>query len=252
MSRIEKDSWLVKKSISHRGFHNGGNIPENSIKAFDAAIENDFAIELDVHILKDENVVVFHDDNLKRMTGVDKVIEKCTYDEISQLKLLNSDENIPLFKDVLELVNGKVELLIELKSCIMIGRLEEKTYQLLKKYNGEYAIQSFNPFSVGWFKRHASNITRGQLSGSHKGNSLNIVTKFLLKNLLLNLISKPDFINYEIDYLNSLPIVLQRRKKKLIVGWTARSEKEYISALNKCKNVVFEGFNANESKNKRS
>lgn len=251
MIRIEKDSWLVKKNISHRGFHNGENIPENSMKAFDAAIENDFAIELDVHILMDENVVVFHDDNLKRMTGVDKVIEKCTYDEISQLKLFNSDEKIPLFKDVLELVNGKVELLIELKSFIKAGRLEEKTYELLKDYEGEYAIQSFNPFSVGWFKRNASNIIRGQLSGSYKGGGLTIIVKFLLRNLLLNLISKPDFINYEIEYLNTLPIILQKRRKKLIVGWTARNEKEYKIALNKCKNVVFEGFNVNELKYKR-
>ena len=248
MRRIEKDSWLLKKSNAHRGFHNGKDIPENSIKAFEAAIENDFAIELDVHILKDDQVVVFHDDNLKRMTGLDKLIDKCTYDEIAALKLLDTDEKIPLFKDVLELVKGRVELLIELKSPIKIGNLEKNTYKLLKEYDGEYAIQSFNPFSVGWFKYNASSIIRGQLSGSYKNNNITRFKKFLLKNLLLNWISRPDFINYDMKYLDSLPIVLQKRKNKLIMGWTARNEKEYMSALNKCENVVFEGFDANKLK----
>jgi glycerophosphoryl diester phosphodiesterase len=235
-------SWLETKGIAHRGFHNNIDAPENSIKAFERAIEFGYAIELDIHILLDNNIVVFHDDNLIRLTGIDKLIEDCTYDEISNLNLQDSQEKIPLFKDVLTLVDGKVELLIELKNRGKVGRLEKKTYDLLKQYRGEYAIQSFNPYSVGWFYNNAPSVIRGQLSGSYRKEKLSMVTKFLLKNLLLNSVSKPNFINYEIKYLDSFPLKLQKLRGKLILGWTAKSEEEYKEALHYCNNAVFEGF----------
>lgn len=235
-------SWLQVKGIAHRGFHNNSDAPENSIKAFERAIELGYAIELDIHILLDDNIVVFHDDNLKRLTGIDKLIEECTYDEISNYNLSNSNEKIPLFKDVLNLVDGRVELLIELKNRGKVGRLEYKAYKLLKQYKGTYAIQSFNPFSVGWFYNNAPSIIRGQLSGSYRKEKLSLITKFLLKNLLLNLVSKPDFINYEINYLNNFSVKLQKFRGKLILGWTAKSQKQYKDALQYCDNVVFEGF----------
>ena len=96
--------------IAHRGIHNNLNIPENSIKSFKRAISKNIPIELDIHLTSDDKLVVFHDDNLIRMTGLYKKIRKCTYDEISKLKLLNTNEVIPLLSDVLDLINGKVLL----------------------------------------------------------------------------------------------------------------------------------------------
>ena len=121
-------------------------------------------IELDLHVLKDDNVVVFHDKNLHRMTGIDKDIKDCTYDEIKNLKLKNTDNHIPLFKDVLELVDGKVPLLIELKHDVKVGKLEKETMKYLKKYKGEYAIMSFNPLTLLYFKKENSNIIRRTIS----------------------------------------------------------------------------------------
>ena len=233
--------WLTNMKIAHRGFHDK-NSPENSMSAFKNAIEFGYAIELDIHILNDGKLVVFHDDNLKRMTGMDKEIEACSYDEIKVLYLGSTKEKIPLLSEVLELVKGQVPLMIEIKNRGKVGALEEALVKMLNNYLGEFVIQSFNPFSVGYFAKVAPGFIRGQLSGSYKDEKLEFYKKFLLKNLLLNFISKPHFINYEIQYLSNIAIWLQKLKGKLILGWTARTIDEYKKALCDCKNAVFEGF----------
>lgn len=239
----DKMNWLVNMKIAHRGFHSEHIAPENSLKAFKKAIDEGFAIELDVHLLKDGNIAVFHDDNLKRMTGYKKKIEECTYNEINSLNLLDTTEKIPLFSEVLTLVDGKVPLLIELKNNDKPGSLEQKMFDMLIEYAGDFAIQSFNPYSVGWFKENAPNIIRGQLSGSFINENLVFYKKFILRNFLLNHISRPDFINYEISHLSDHAVKKQKNKNMLVLGWTARSEEVYKKALEQCDNVVFEGFN---------
>ena len=109
-------NFLTKKLIAHRGWHDIKNgIPENSIIAFKKAMANNLIIELDVHVLKDGQVVVFHDENLKRMTGIDKNIREFVYEDLKKLRLNNTDEKIPLLKEVLELIDGIVPVIIELK-----------------------------------------------------------------------------------------------------------------------------------------
>lgn len=125
--------------IYHRGYHK--NVPENSIAAFKKALYRKLPIELDIRILKDNNIVVFHDKNLFRMTGINKDIEKLTYKEIKDIKLKNSNENIPLLKDVLELINDKVLILIEIKSTKK--KIIKKLIKLLKNYNN-FMIQTFS------------------------------------------------------------------------------------------------------------
>ncbi len=241
----EEMKWLTNTPIAHRGYHCPKEAPENSMAAFKRAIQEGFAIELDIHLLKDQQVVVFHDDNLNRMTGFSKKIIDCTWDEIRHLKLLDTEETIPLFKDVLELIAGKVPIMIEIKNRRRVGKLEKETHALLMGYKGAFSIQSFNPYSVGWFKENAPNIIRGQLSGNFNNENLALYKKFLLKNLFLNYVSKPHYINYEIDYLSSLPVKIQQKKDRMILGYTAKNHEEYQTAMDKSDNVVFEGFNPN-------
>lgn len=220
---------------------------ENSLEAFEIACAKGYAIELDIHIIADNHIVVFHDNNLHRMTGYDKRIEECTREELNGLRLGNTDQGIPNFDEVLARINGQVPLMIELKNKGQVGRLEKETYRRLKEYPGEYVIQSFNPFSVGWFAENAPEVIRGQLSGSYKDEDLSFIKKFILKNLLLNRVSKPDFINYEIEYLDNW--MLQKMKKRIpVFGWTAKDAKMYKKALEKCVNVVFEGFDPETGK----
>ena len=161
----DKISWIKETPIAHRGLHTK-DIPENSLSAFENALKNNYAIELDVQFTKDKEVVVFHDENLKRITNDTRNIEDVNYDELKNLRLGNTNEIIPTLEEVLELVDSKVAILIEIKDCKDYIELSEKTYEILKGYEGNYAIQSFNPFILEWYKNNASEVVRGQLSGT--------------------------------------------------------------------------------------
>ena len=147
-----KKSWLCSQPIAHRGLH-GNSVPENSLLAFSRAIENGFAIELDVRPIDDGTVVVFHDDKLTRMTNRDGYVCNLSKEELDTIRLKNSDEKIPTFKEVLDFVAGRTPILIEIKNESQVGALEQSTLDLLASYNGEYAVQSFNPYSIEFFKK---------------------------------------------------------------------------------------------------
>ena len=237
---MKKDCFLTKNLIAHRGMHNESiGIIENSLEAFKLAIENKYIIELDIHILKDNEIVVFHDDNLKRITGVDKNISDCTYDEIKDLKLKDTSSYIPKLTEVLELVNGRVPLLIEIKSDVNVGRLEVNLVKILDKYKGKFAIQSFNPFSINWFRKNRPNILRGQLSAGFKNES--IFKKIVLKNMLLNFVTNPDFISYAVNDL-SFEKARKIRKSKLLLGWTIRTEEQKEKYINEYDNLICENI----------
>ena len=238
--------FLKDNLIAHRGMHNSKlDIPENTIVAFKKAIDNKYIIELDVHILKDKTVVVFHDNNLERMTGVNKNINNCIYDEIKDLKLQYTNNYIPLFEEVLELVDGKVPLIIELKYenyfDKKVGELEDKTIELLKNYKGKYAIKSFNPFSIYYLKKNYPNVVRGQLASSFKYDNLGIMKKYILKKMLLNYFSKPDFISYDFNCLPNKRVT-NFRKDKLVMAWTIRNKNELEYARKYCDNCICENF----------
>ena len=102
--------------FAHRGYHNKEKlIPENSMAAFRAAVAHGYGIELDIHITRDGKVVVFHDDTLERMCGEHGKVEDYTLEELQKFHLLNTTERIPELQEVLEYVDGRVPLLVELK-----------------------------------------------------------------------------------------------------------------------------------------
>lgn len=235
-------SFLEKSLIAHRGFFDNQNgIPENSISAFKKAIENNYIIELDVHLLKDGKIVVFHDDNLKRMTGIDKPIKDCTYEKIKKLRLLETNEKIPLFQDVLKLVDGKVAILIELKYDEKVGKLEKELTKILKNYNGKFAVQSFNPMSVNWFRKNAPEIIRGQLASEFENSKMSSSRKFLMSNMFFNIITKPDFIAYDVKSIDKIFCKLNKNMK--IIGWTVKDKRTYAKYVEICDNLICENFN---------
>ena len=232
-------SFLKNNLIAHRGLHNN-IIPENSIPAFLEAIKNNYIIELDVHVLKDGNIVVFHDDNLKRLTGINKKIKDTFYDEIKDLKLNNTNNYIPLFEDVLKLINGRVPLLIELKYDNKVGLLEDRLIDVLKDYKGLYACQSFSPFSLIYLKKH-SNVPIGLLVSDFKNSKIFILKKFVLKNMLLNSFVKPDFISVNYNYLSNKRIQ-KYKNNKLILTWTIRNKKDINKYKDFCDNFIVENI----------
>jgi len=227
--------------IAHRGFFDNNNgIPENSIIAFKRAIDCNYSIEFDVHLLKDGNIIVFHDDNLNRMTGIDKSVKNCTYDEIKNLKLLDTNQTIPLLKDVLNLIDGKVTILIELKYDVKVGLLEEKLLKILREYNGKYAVQSFNPKSVYWFKKNAPNIIRGQLSCSFTKTKMSKLKRYFMSNMIFNCITKPDFISYNYETIDKILPKIKNGMKLLV--WTVRNKETYEKNVKYCNNLICEKF----------
>ena len=201
-----------------------------------------YGIELDVHLSADGIPVVIHDDHLKRMTGMDKPVSALDAQSLSALSLAGSGEGIPLFEEVLRKVNGRVPLLIEIKSRGRAGELEQKTWELLRSYNGLFAVQSFSPYSIGWFYRNAPNVLRGQLSSAFRDvqEELPGYQIFGLKHLLVNFLGHPNFISYEIDDLPRGVVSRLKRGGVTVLGWTVRTEKQMERAGTYCDAVIFE------------
>lgn len=233
-------SWIVETPIAHRGLHNK-TAPENSLGAFANAVEKGYAIELDVRIISDDTVVVFHDESLSRMTGNDGYLKFLRKEDLKILKLKGTKEHIPTLREVLDLVDGKTPIMIEIKNEYKIGKLEKLVLEELKNYKGEYAITSFNPFSLQYVKHHAPEVMRGQLCGTFKNAKLSFFKKFFLKRMFFNKkVSEPQFLVYE---STALPSRFVRKYKNLpLVAWTVKSKEEYLKVVKYCDNIIFEGF----------
>ena len=190
-----------KLYIAHRGLYNK-NIPENSMAAFALAMAEDMAIELDVQLTKDDKVIVFHDSNLKRMTNIDKKVYKCSYEEISKLRLQNSKETIPLLEDVLKMVGGKVYLDIEIKHYKNWTKTVMAVLEVMENYKGKYTIKSFNPYISYLYKKNAPDIDCGVLIGNMSNSKLPKFIKNIISNLKYIKLYRPDFVAYNIDIIN--------------------------------------------------
>lgn len=232
-------SWLVEKYVAHRGLHDEES-PENSLSAFEKAIEKGYVIELDVQQIADGTVVVFHDTSLSRMTGQDGYLKNLITEDLSACYLEGTKETIPTFQQALDLINGTTPIIIEVKNTLKVGSLESSTLEILKNYKGQFAIMSFNPYVLSWFKENAPEILRGQLSAFFKKDKLSLVKKVVLKKMLLNKVAQPNFIAYEAEHL---PNRYVRKFNNLpLLAWTVRSQEEYMRVVKYCDNIIFENF----------
>ena len=215
------------RSFAHRGLHTEDkSVPENSLEAFRLAGRAGYGVELDVQLTKDGQVVVFHDDTLDRVCGVHARLEDKSYDELKLLSLCGTNQRIPLLSEVLEVYQGRGPLLVELKNGSRNRELCEKTYAILSDYPGEVCIESFNPFIVRWFKRHAKDIVRGQLATRPKdyGDTVSKRNAFLLSRCMLNFLARPQFIAYRIGR-RPLAVRFSEAMGAMRFGWTARNER---------------------------
>src|SRR5690554_4893932 len=204
--------FLKKYKYTHRGLHSE-KVSENSLESFKLAIEKNYAIELDIRVTKDGNWIVFHDDNLLRMTGSNIKIKDLLFDELNNYKLINNNEKIPLLSDVLDLVNNKVPLLIEIKHIKKTRKNLKNLFEILDNYKGDFAVFSFSPIIVYLIKKYRKNYIRGQIS------SFLIIRKFLnLLNISINrcfLIDLQNLILFHIISKIFLTNILIRLKKKV-------------------------------------
>ena len=232
---------FLNKPIAHRGLHNEKD-PENSLSAFSNAIEKSYPIEIDLHLTSDNIIYVFHDDNLKRMTGLDKLIKDSNKEELSTLRLNNTKESIPTLKQVLDLVDGKVPLLIEIKKDGKPKEIAEILTSMLKDYKGTVAVQSFYPDYLYFVRKFNPKIKRGQLATCKFPSSIPHIQRFASKNMLGNPISRPSFIAYD---FRCLPMPIVSLYKKLgypILGYTITNKEDEMKARKVCDNIIFENY----------
>ena len=147
----KKMAPFVGRRYAHRGLHCvEDGIPENSLPAFRRAVEAGYGIELDLHLTTDGQLVVFHDDTLARVCGVSGRVDESSYPELQQLRLSGTDETIPLFSQVLEVVAGKIPMIVEVKYQKNYPDLCEKMMAMLADYPGLYCVESFHPQVIIW------------------------------------------------------------------------------------------------------
>lgn len=230
------------KRFAHRGLWDAQS-PENSLAAFQKAVDAGYGIEFDIHKTKDDHVVVFHDDTLVRMCGVQGKIEDKTLAELRELRLGGTDEKIPLLTEMLALVDGRVPLLVELKGAALDTSLCPVANEILSQYKGDYIIESFNPLLVRWYRKNAPGVVRGQLFCNllkeKKGNKL---FYFLITVLATNVLARPHFLAYGQESVHNLSFMICKYLFRApAYVWTVRKP-EQIPAAKRDEGIIFEGF----------
>ena len=230
---------------AHRGLH-GHGAPENSLAAFRRAVEGGYGMELDIHLLKDGNLAVLHDHSLKRTAGADVNIEDLTTEELNHYRLEGTDEPIPLFSQVLELVAGRTPLIVELKSTTAnFAALCDAATRMLDGYEGVYCIESFDPRCIGWLKKHRPQLIRGQLAENFlraKGG-IKPIFKVLMSWQLTHFLTMPDFVAFKYRDRKNLGTFLSRHLWGAQgVSWTIKTQQELRTAEKEGWIPIFEDF----------
>lgn len=234
---------LLKHRYAHRGLHDKPKVAENSMTAFKLAVSEGFGIELDVHLTRDNNLAVIHDPSLKRTCGIDLQIEELDLSEAQMYFLEESRDTIPDFEEVLEMVDGRIPLIIELKVVDdNYDAICRRVAGILRNYKGMFCVESFDPRAVKWFKDHEPQFVRGQLAAALRKTDPEFDKKndFLLKSLLVNFYSKPDFVAYRFDDRDERGI---RKYKGPKFFWTITdyADMKEVEAMGGA--AIFEQFN---------
>lgn len=238
-------SALMGVYYAHRGLHdNKGDAPENSLASIRNAVAHGYGIEFDVQLTRDRIPVVFHDESLKRMCGVEGNVRDYTYEELQAFPLLSSQERIPLLADVLAAVNGRVPLIIEIKVHEDPAEVCARADELIAAYKGPYCIESFDPRAVIWYKKNRPQVIRGQLSSDfNTAKHKELFSETLVHHLLTNVTARPDFIAYNHHNKGNLSRTLCRKVfGALSVAWTIRSQQELDAAKDDFDLFIFEQF----------
>jgi glycerophosphoryl diester phosphodiesterase len=236
--------WIKTRLIAHRGLHtNSSAVPENSKKAFALAVAKGYGIECDVNLLKDGTVIVFHDKNLLRMCNDDRYLKDLTAEDMKKVRLLGTEEVPMTLREFLDFIDGRVPLLIELKPFGPYKPLCEAFMKTMEGYQGPWAMHSFQPFAVLWFKKNHPEVIRGQISEYFRQDKhMNKLIRFAMKHLLFNLLTKPDFVNYGIHDMPNRFVDRAQRHGIVVIAYASRNQAQFDMCKNRYSNSVFELF----------
>jgi len=240
--------WLNGRDYAHRGLH-GGDVPENSLSAFSAAISRGMGIECDVQQTGDGRAVVFHDWELDRLTSESGPVAARGATALSQVALGGGNDRIPALRDLLGMVRGRVPLLIEIKT-----RRERRVAALclavrrdLEGYSGAVAVMGFDPRVGAWFRRHAPHVVRGLVVSEEGARTFS--GSFRRHVALWQ--ARPDFLAYDVRDLPSAFAAAQRRRGLPLLTWTVRSAALRQRAAECADAAIVEGEGVAQSDNRR-
>ncbi|MDA9373119.1 glycerophosphodiester phosphodiesterase family protein [Pelagibacterales bacterium] len=223
-------NWLNKLPIAHRGLHsNANNIYENTKESFLAAVNENYAIECDVVFSKDHEVVVLHDENLKRLCNLDKNVSNLTMNELRSLKIYESNSNIISLDEMLHVVSAHVPIIIEIKGKFT-PFIEERIQEIIRSYRGPLALKTFNLKSVEWLIKFLPYVYKGLVIDSNTNNFEAILD--------LNI----DFVSCDIEFIESNLVDRLKKKGLPIITWTVDNEDKKKKANLIADNIIFENI----------
>jgi glycerophosphoryl diester phosphodiesterase len=241
-SRPNGQDWLRQLPVAHRGLHDAEH-PENSLAAFEQACLLGYAIELDVLLTSDAIAVVIHDDNAARLTGAFVNVSSSTLAELKKLHLAGTGETVPAMEEVARLVGARTPILVELKTGPPPAVICPAVLAALHQHDVTFAVMSFDPRLLLWFKRHSPATTRVQLSGALRGERLPAIAKLVVRSMLTNVIIRPHAIGYEISSTPSWALSFWRRVLHCpVLFWTVDSPAALDRSRQLRGNVIFENI----------
>ena len=228
---------------AHRGlYEKDQTVPENSLEAFRRAAENGYGVELDVQLSKDGAVVVFHDDTVDRMTDAKGRVDSFTLEELQAMPLKGTEHRMPLFTDVMAVLDGRSPTIVELKSTPNYKELCTKTLAILRTLKGPYCVESFDPRIVRWFYKNARDLVRGQLTESFsywRKAKLPLWRCLMMHTLCINFLTHPQFIAFGRGP-RPLCMLLGRRLGAKTVFWTERPDSDHETLAKRYDCRIFE------------
>ncbi len=241
--------WLVARPIAHRGLHAvSKGVVENTESAFAAAITLNYAIECDVQLTADGEAVVLHDDSLERLTTRSGLVRACTTRELKQAKLKNSVDTIQTLAELLQQVDGRVTLVIELKSQFDGNmQLATRALHVLTKYQGPYCLMSFDPDLIAAVAALSPDTVRGITADRTTDTSyrtLPFARRMCVRHLDHLEKTRPHFISYHFRDLPFAPVQAIRERGFPVITWTVRSRQEEQQARRYSDQVTFESYTA--------
>lgn len=232
-------SWLARRPIAHRGYHDLNLTRwENTLSAFDAAIERGYAIECDVHLSADGVPVVFHDSALGRLTGQDGFVHDKTAAQMMKLAIGSTADHVPTLAQMLERVGGRAPLVIELKG--VEGKddgLVAAVAKALEAYEGEAAIMSFDHWLVRRFALDAPGVPAGLTAAGRSVAELEAHFSMLAHPI--------SFVSFSVQDLPNPFVTLVREKLAMpVITWTVRNDEARTATFAHADQMTFEGFEA--------
>jgi len=245
--RIPLPPAFLGRPIAHRALHDiAAGRPENSGAAARSAIAGGFGIEIDLHLSRDGVPMVFHDDDLDRLTDATGPLSARTAAELQATPLRHGDEGIPTFAEMLALVAGQVPLLVEIKEQSPVdGRLEQAVADALAGYSGPVAVMSFGPESMAFMARFAPHVARGLTTCAYAYDDWPHLTHAQCDTR--REITEYDavgasFLSHEADDLARGRVSELQSEGAALLCWTIRSPEAEAEARRIAENVTFEGY----------